>query len=147
MILHGHQYHILEQESQLPTFNVTMQGFAKIFKLILREAVMVRKKIQEDAESSDTNTANKNKDKSDVIEIPVGKYVRSIKSNPWMVSTFLLGLIVIVLVAVILKGGGETGNVISENDAAKNLLSFINAQGSGEVNLVSTEKEGTFYRV
>lgn len=85
---------------------------------------------------------------SDVLEIPVGKYLNAVRANPWQLSTVLLGLIVVVFVGMTLLGGkGITGDVISEDVAAEKLLTFINSQGNGEAKLVSVEKSGTLYMV
>ena len=90
--------------------------------------------------------------KNDVIEIPVGKYLNALRSNPWQLSTVVLALIVAVFIVTTLFGNGvtngvTTGNVISEDVAAQKLLSFISAQGNGEATLVSTENTGSLYLV
>ncbi len=85
----------------------------------------------------------KNNDKKEVIEIPVGKYFKAIKGNLWIVSTIVLALAVIFLTF----RGGMTGNVVSESTAGQNLVSFINAQGNVKAELVSVEKVGQLYQV
>jgi protein-disulfide isomerase len=95
--------------------------------------------------TSDTKGAKQD----DVIEIPVGKYLNAIRGNPWRISTVVLAVIVLVFAGVAVFGekGGATGNVISEDAASEQLLSFIKAQGNGEATLVSVENTGSLYLV
>ena len=81
---------------------------------------------------------------NDVIEIPIGKIGRKLKSNPWIIFTFVLGLVVIFL---LVYGKGVTGGAIGESKAAENVLGFINSnQGlEEEVKLVSIERDGSLY--
>ncbi len=68
-----------------------------------------------------------------------------IRENPWILATILLA---VVLVAVlVLKAGSTTGNVVSGDAAAQNLMSFIKAQGGGTAELVSTERNESLYKV
>src|SRR3989344_3080717 len=88
------------------------------------------------------------KEKKDVIEIPVGRYIKAIRSNPWIISSVVLAVIVIVLViALFSEEKSVTGNVISENTAGESLISFINSQGQGSATLVSAVQEGSLYKV
>lgn len=96
----------------------------------------------------DEGQANQNK--SDVIEIPIGRYVKAVRSNPWIVSTLFLIVVVIILGILLFRGtspGTVTGNVVSEDLAVQNLLSFIDSQGKGSATLVSAEQEGSLYNV
>lgn len=43
-------------------------------------------------------------------------------------------------------GGNVTADVISTDDAGKQLVSFLNSQGKGDVQLVSTVQEGSLYK-
>jgi len=84
--------------------------------------------------------------KDEVVEIPVGRYLGSVRSNPWILSTIVLGA---VLLAVIFLGGNSTtiGGVVSGDVAGDRLVSFINSQGSGDADLVSVDKRGSLYEV
>lgn len=63
------------------------------------------------------------------------------RENPWIVSTVVLG----VLVLIFLVGNlGVTGNVISEKKAGETILSFANSNGA-DAELVSVDSEGDFY--
>ncbi len=89
---------------------------------------------------------------SDTIEIPVGKMLNSVRTNPWLITSAVLGLAVIALIIILAVGGnGISGNAVagtvSEKVAGDNLVSFINAQGSGSATLVSTVKEGSLYKI
>ena len=82
--------------------------------------------------------------RGEVIEIPVGRYVGAIKRNPWIISTVVFLAIALVL---FFRGGAATGDVVSEQVAGQNLISFINAQGQGSASLTSVDKEGALYKV
>ena len=91
----------------------------------------------------------KKKDASkDVIEIPVGKYFGKFRDNPWIISTIILG---IVLIGIIIFANGKiSGSAVSGDVATNNLISFIKSQNKGDIKditVVSTEKEGSLYKV
>ena len=90
----------------------------------------------------------KNIDKPDTINVPIGKYFSKFRENPWIVSTILL---VVVLIALMFFGGfgAGSGNTVSGDTAANNLISFIKSQPGtqGDVKVISNEKEGTLYKV
>jgi protein-disulfide isomerase len=93
---------------------------------------------------SDAKSANAKKD-SDVIQIPIGNYVKNLRNNLWMISTLVLAVVVILL--IFFKSSGVTGSVISSDEAGQKVVSFINAQGQGSAELVSSEKQGSLYQV
>jgi len=80
------------------------------------------------------------------VERSVSEILDSGRTNPWVFASIALA---IVLVAVLIYNGlgGVTGDVVSEEEAGENLVSFINAQGNGEASVISTEKDGSLYRV
>ncbi len=85
---------------------------------------------------------------SDMIEIPVGKYAGKLRDNPWIFSTIVLGLALIFTLFFAGKSPQNIGGyVVSEEKAAGNLIDFINAQGSGQAKVVSSEREGALYKV
>lgn len=67
---------------------------------------------------------------------------KSLKKNPWIISTAVLAVAIVV---ILILGVGASGKVISE-DKAKNLVQgFVDSQVSGaEVSSVS--REGNFYK-
>lgn len=65
------------------------------------------------------------------------------KNNPWMISTAVLLLIVLVLAF----RGGITGGTVSENKAEYNLVTFANSVGIEDIKINSITKEGALYLV
>ncbi|MCK4552708.1 thioredoxin domain-containing protein [Candidatus Pacearchaeota archaeon] len=74
-----------------------------------------------------------------------GKLTKKMRENPWILSTFVLGVLGLILLVGNFSGG-VTGNVVSENDAGEALLNFANNQGA-EAELVDVEDIGDFYEV
>jgi len=66
------------------------------------------------------------------------------RKNPWILTTVVLALVLVA--ALFLKSGMLTGGAVSEDTAAEKVISFIEAQG-GSAEIVSTEKNGSFYKV
>lgn len=86
-------------------------------------------------------------EKKDSIEIPVGKYMSRARDNPWIVSTFILGII-LILALVFNGGGGVTGNAVaSEDTIGQDLIKFVEKQTGETPEIVSVETEGPFYVV
>ncbi|MFH1290674.1 MAG: hypothetical protein ABIH92_04670 [Nanoarchaeota archaeon] len=85
--------------------------------------------------------------KEEVVEINFGKHLDKLRANPWIASTFVLALILILVLAF--GGSGSTGTVVSAEDAGAKVLGFINSnpQITGEVTLASVVEEGQFYQV
>lgn len=67
-----------------------------------------------------------------------------VRRNPWILATVILALALIVL--LVMKSGFIGGGAVSADTAAEKLLSYINAQG-GTAEVVSAEKNGSFYEV
>ena len=73
--------------------------------------------------------------------------LKTVRENPWVVSTVVLGVLVIIM---LIGSTGVTGNVISQNDIGPKAVNFINSQllqGQGEVELSSVSEESGFYKV
>lgn len=70
--------------------------------------------------------------------------IKHIRENPWIISTAVLGLLIVI---VLIFGGSGTGKVVSEKTASDNLVSFLNEQTGGGVEYVSSEKDGMLYKV
>lgn len=75
---------------------------------------------------------------------PKESFTDKVRANPWMLSTFVLGILTFIF--LVTYSGGMTGNVISEDDAGEALLNFANVQGAG-AELVSVKNAGDFYEV
>jgi len=72
---------------------------------------------EEKKESEQENPATSPIKKSSLTE--------KIRENPWSVSTFILGILVIILLVTTFSGG-LTGNVISANNAGDKVVNFLN---------------------
>ena len=84
--------------------------------------------------------------KSGVIEIPLGKWFAGIRTNPWMPAAIVLALVLLGFFIFSGFDGGVTGNVVSEDVAGQNLLSFINAQGNGIATLKDVQQVDGVYQ-
>lgn len=70
-----------------------------------------------------------------------------IRNNPWILSTFVLGILVMILLITTLFGG-VTGNVISENKMGELALDFFNNELSSTTGtLDSVEETSGLYEV
>jgi hypothetical protein len=67
------------------------------------------------------------------------------KINYWMISSIALGVLVLILLVIIFKGG-VTGNVVSEIEAGERLANFAKAQGV-EASVLDVSDIGDFYEV
>jgi len=70
------------------------------------------------------------------------------KTDPWMIATIALGVLVIIL---LFSGFSLTGNVISgsvsEDIVAENVVGFLNSQTGGGVEAVSVDEKYGLYEV
>lgn len=76
-------------------------------------------------------------------------FIDKIRENPWMFSTAILGIFVLVLLIIFLKGG-VTGSSISESEIGEKAVNFINSDilaGTGNVTLVSVAEKNGLYEV
>ena len=71
-------------------------------------------------------------------------YLSKVRANPWIAATIFLAVVLVVF--ILFKGNGSTGNVVSSDIAAEKLLSFIEAQGQS-AEIVSSEADGGLYKV
>lgn len=67
-----------------------------------------------------------------------------LRSNPWMLSTFVCGALVMILLIATFSGN-ITGNVVSGSRAADNLMDYLNTVSDSPVSLVKVENSGSFY--
>ncbi len=91
---------------------------------------------------------NSQTNQKEIGEKNSSNYLNKLRENPWIISTFVLAIFIILIMSFF-SFDGSTGNVVSEEQAADNLLSFIKSQGnSGEdLKINSVEKEGQLYKV
>jgi len=85
---------------------------------------------------------NKNSDE-DGNDIKIDNSNEKIK-NPWMLVSIVLGIALAISLVFVFRGG-MTGNVISENEAGKSLVSYLNAQTGGGVEYISSKDIGNLY--
>ena len=84
------------------------------------------------------------------VDLPIGKFLNGVRRNPWIIATFAIVIIFVLTFAfgiASFTGSAITGNTISVESAADNLISFVNAQGRGTATYVSGEVEGSLYRI
>lgn len=100
-----------------------------------REEIIEKKEPKQKEHSSEKNKGNNQDGLMDRL-----------KENPWMVSTAILAILALIL---ILPGavGRVTGNVVSGNSAAENLLAFYESGGATGLSIDSVEKISGVYRI
>ena len=78
---------------------------------------------------------------------PLNKYIDKFRDNPWIISTLVLGLVIILLIAFI--GSNDGGEIVSEKIAVDNLVSFIKSQNKEDVSfsVSSVQQEGQLYKI
>ncbi|NCN99471.1 hypothetical protein COU62_03155 [Candidatus Pacearchaeota archaeon CG10_big_fil_rev_8_21_14_0_10_35_219] len=81
-------------------------------------------------------------EKSDSIEIPVGKYLNGVKKNPWVAVSVVLAVLLVVSLFV-----GDKNMSVSEDEVSENVLGFLNSQVDGEVTLSSINEKGGYYEL
>jgi len=74
-------------------------------------------------------------------------FPKKCKQNPWIASTLVLGIFVLILLFAGNFSGGITGKVISKEEAGEMVLKFVNSQIDGEAELVGINVEGGLYEV
>jgi len=82
-----------------------------------------------DEEKIEEKEEKKSKKFNDITE--------KIRENPWMLATFVCGVLAVVLFVVILSGG-VTGNAISSTDAGDKFLTYLEEQGVSSDDLAIT---------
>jgi len=86
---------------------------------------------------------NKSAEKEHKNSITKKDVTEKMRKNPWILSTLILGVVVLIL---LVGNFGTTGNSVSENEAGKIILDFANSQVEG-AELVSVEKDSGLYKV
>ncbi len=76
--------------------------------------------------------------------------MQKLRANPWIITTFFLAIalfVVLVLRIPASGNGGLTGNIVSQDVATSNLLTFVKAQVGEDAKLVSVTKDANFYDI
>jgi protein-disulfide isomerase len=76
----------------------------------------------------------------------LGVFGKKVRKNPWIISTVVISLFAVYLLASSLFGG-VCGKVISEDDAGKDLVSYLNGITPTEVTLKEVKEDGSLYEV
>jgi hypothetical protein len=84
--------------------------------------------------------------KSEVKSEKGSNLMEKIRNNPWMLSTFVLG-IAVVLLLIFYSSGSMTGNVVAGSVAGESLVEFLNTQADSEVTLENVAEESGLYKV
>jgi hypothetical protein len=71
-------------------------------------------------------------------------FTNKMRKNPWIVSTLVCGIIIVMLLAGDFSGG-ITGNVVSKAQAGDNLMAYLAEVSDSEATLISVEDEGDLY--
>jgi len=103
--------------------------------------------IEEREERVRDNKKDEKKDKS----VTVKKYnkpeiLEKVRGNPWILSTFVLGALALILILSNFSLGGLTGNV-SKDVASVNLMKFLGKNVPGNITLLDISKESGLYKV
>jgi len=83
------------------------------------------------------------------------EFKKTVKKNPWVMATIVLGIIALVLLVLMLRGGitGNiiTGRVIGEGDISSKTVDFVNTNllppGQGQVTFNSINEKSGLYEV
>lgn len=71
-------------------------------------------------------------------------FLEKARKNPWMIATFALTLILIV---IMFSGFSFTGNVISADAAGKKVLNFAQGQVAGDIDVINVNELSGLYEV
>ncbi len=74
-------------------------------------------------------------------------YVSKKEKNPWVMYTVIIAIIALVLAYFAFGQSGVTGNIIGKDAAGEKLVTYLNSRTGGGVELVSSEQEGSLYKV
>jgi len=74
-------------------------------------------------------------------------FTKKARSNPWMVSTIVLGVVALILIIGSFSGFGMTGNAISEDVAGQIIVDFAKQQTGQEMEVVEINEESGLYEV
>ncbi len=86
---------------------------------------------------SEKNKESQKKSKESLV-------TKQIRENPWMLSTLVLGILVLILV---IGSTNVAGNVVSEDEIGGAVVSYFEDQGASGLELVSAEEVQGLYEV
>jgi len=117
-----------------------MQNHQNIFKRLFH---FFKMEAEEEHKEEEKLEEKKSEEKKEIHNKKID-LTKMIRKNPWVLSTFVLGIVVLMFLIGNFSGG-MTGNVISSADAGNNLVEYLNKVADSEVTLISVEDEGNMY--
>jgi len=83
------------------------------------------------------------------IEKEEHKVIKSMRNNPWIAVSIVLGIMFIVLLIMTLKGESTvvSSKTISADKAGTSLIDYLNAQTGGGVSYISSKDIGNLYEI
>jgi len=82
----------------------------------------------------------------DVIEIKLPKITHHLRKNPWIISTFVLGIFVLIFLYNSYIQG-SVSNAVSANKAADKIVNFLNKNAGIQATLKDVSSENGLYKV
>jgi len=82
----------------------------------------------------------------DVIEIKLPKITHHLRKNPWIISTFVLGIFVLIFFYNS-YAQGSVANTISENQAGQKVVDFLNKNAGIQATLKDVSSANGLYKV
>jgi len=110
-------------------------------------------KIQEQADKKEGNTEFNNTSSEQTSNtLTTGAFLlEKIRTNPWIISTFIIGLAFLALIFFNISGSSTTtGNVVNEKQIEAKILDFVKQRspsGAQDIQIVSTQRTGEVYKV
>lgn len=88
---------------------------------------------------------------SDIIKIKIPNFVSKdftshMRKNPWIVSTFVLGILVLILLIGSVFGTGVSG-MVSASDAGNKVVNFLNQNSDAQLILNEVSSQSGLYKV
>lgn len=98
-------------------------------------------------EVKESNPINEKPKKDSGLSVIKKDFTEKFRENPWMLSTLVLGLVVLTLLYFNISSGGLTGFAVSGNNVAGNLVEYLNENAPSEVILKDVSTESGLYKI
>jgi len=85
-------------------------------------------------------------DEEDKEDIEMDDITKRLRRNPWIASTLVLGLAIVIIFAFSLNCS-LTGSAISEDEAATKIVDYISSIAPSEVEFIEAEDLGSIYEI
>ncbi|MFA4953064.1 MAG: hypothetical protein WC584_02485 [Candidatus Pacearchaeota archaeon] len=90
--------------------------------------------------------SKENKENKENIESEEMSLTSKMRENPWILSTFVLGILSLILIVGNFSGG-FTGNAVSEKDVGQQMLDYFSSNGVQDLKLDSVDEVSGVYKV